>query len=125
MTLWLINLSIMSKHHGEILAKAIRQSGYPITKIAKRVGYTRQHFYNLFEKRRLSSDLLVQIGHIIHVDLLNEINSAKSVKLFLKENEDEIDYKELYYSLLEQQNKLVKENYTLLKKLFIDKNKTP
>jgi hypothetical protein len=108
----------MSKHHGEVLAKAIRNSGYPITKIAVRVGYTRQHFYNLFSKKKINLELLYEIGKIINVNILDELKgNAKILKEHVFIKEDEVDYKELYYALLEQQNKILKENYSLLKKL--------
>ncbi len=98
----------------------IRQSGYPISKLAIRIGYTRQHFYNLFEKRKISYELIERIGKVINVNFANELKDfEKHTKSKEETNftDTDIDYKELYYALLEQQNKLLKENYNLLKKI--------
>lgn len=107
----------MPKHDGEILANAIRQSGYPMTKLASRIGYTRQHLYNLFEKRKLSAELLLQVGKVIQYDFTKDINKKSFSQSSEIDTEDNVDYKELYFSLLEQQNKLLKENYNLLKSI--------
>ncbi|MCA6434835.1 MAG: hypothetical protein IM600_12715 [Bacteroidetes bacterium] len=108
---------LMPKHDGEILANAIRQSGYPMTKLASRIGYTRQHLYNLFEKRKLSAELLLQVGKVIQYDFTKDINKKSFSQSSEIDTEDNVDYKELYFSLLEQQNKLLKENYNLLKSI--------
>lgn len=108
----------MSKHHGEVLAKAIRNSGYPITKIAVRVGYTRQHFYNLFSKKKINLELLYEIGKIINVNILDELKgNAKILKEHVFIKEDEVDYKELYYALLETAKQNFKRKLFSIKKI--------
>lgn len=56
------------KHRGEIIEQAVRQSGYTITKLAKRMGKSRRHVYNLFENPHVSMDVVLEIGKIIHHD---------------------------------------------------------
>ena len=40
-------------YEGEILEKAMRNSGVSIAFIAKKVGYSRRHFYNLFANKKI------------------------------------------------------------------------
>ena len=55
----------MRQDLGQILEKAVRQSGYPISKLAKRIGYTRQHIYNLFAQQQIDLQLLDEIGKMM------------------------------------------------------------
>lgn len=59
-------------HRGEIVEKVVRDSGYPIAKIAKRLGKSRRHVYNIFDNNRLNWDVIMQIGHIINHDFAKE-----------------------------------------------------
>ena len=115
----------MKQHLGELLEKAIRQNEYPISKIAKRIGYTRQHMYNLFQQPQIDLLLLEEIGNIIHVDFSESVKSLKKYKLtdapidFVNEYGTSIsddNYKNKYLTLLEDYNKLLKEHSKLLKK---------
>jgi predicted transcriptional regulator len=56
------------KHRGEIIEQAVRQSGYSITQVAKRLGKSRRHVYNLFENPQVPIETMLEIGRIIHVD---------------------------------------------------------
>ncbi len=105
----------MSKHHGEILEIAIRQSGYPISKIAKRIGYSRQHLYNIFHKRKINIELLLEIERIINYEFCNKIKELEKVKRVQFSNDESNNFKERYFSLLEEYNKVLKENSSLLK----------
>ena len=115
----------MKQHLGELLEKSIRQSEYPISKIAKRIGYTRQHMYNLFQQPAVDLMLLEEIGKIIHVDFSESVKSLKKYALntsvanlteeFYNTN-NELNYKDKYLNLLEEYNKLLKEHHRLVKK---------
>lgn len=110
----------MKQHLGEVLEKAIRQSGYPITKIAKQIGYTRQHMYNLFHQQKIDLRLFDEIGKIIHVDFSENIKQYRKFNTFHSESESTIlasenIYKEKYLSLLEEHKELLKEYNKLLK----------
>jgi hypothetical protein len=100
------------QHKGEIVEKAVRQSGIPLTKLVARLGRSRKWIYNAFENPQLSLDVILEIGKIIHYDFSNEIkelNSNNSV------NETRPDYNEVefwknkYLLLLEDYKKLLDE----------------
>jgi hypothetical protein len=57
------------EHRGEIIEKEIRESGIPLTTIAKRMGKTRQWLYLLFENPNVSLDHMLEIGKIIYHNL--------------------------------------------------------
>lgn len=61
------------QHKGEIVEKAVRQSGMPLTKLVKRLGKSRKWIYNAFENPHLSIDYILEIGSIIHYDFSTEI----------------------------------------------------
>jgi transcriptional regulator with XRE-family HTH domain len=116
----------MRQDLGQILEKAVRQSGYPITKLAKRIGYTRQHVYNLFAQQQVDLQLLDEIGKIINVDFGDKVKSLK--KYSSNETQetnthniaDKEDFKNKYYALLEEHNKLLKEYKILVKNKLVD-----
>ena len=54
------------EHRGEIIEKAIRNSGIPLTSIARKVGKSRQWVYLLFQNPNVSLNVVIQIGKIIY-----------------------------------------------------------
>jgi hypothetical protein len=59
---------VVMLHRGEIIEKAIRESGYSITKVPQRLGKSRRWMYLLFENPTVSIELILQIGKIIYHD---------------------------------------------------------
>ena len=55
---------VVMLHRGEIIEKAIRESGYSITTVAQRLGKSRRWMYLLFENTAVSIELILQIGKI-------------------------------------------------------------
>ncbi len=113
----------MRQDLGQILEKAVRQSGYPISKLAKRIGYTRQHIYNLFAQQQIDLQLLDEIGKIINVDFSENVKSLKKYSTNTsnqnnKATDDEFKIK--YYALLEEHQHLLKEHQLLIKSKFSD-----
>ncbi len=94
----------MSVHKGEILEKAIRSSGYPISKLAKKINKSRRHIYNLFENPNVSIELLMEIGKIINHDFSKEVKDIRNIS-----HDNENYWKEKYYQLLEK-HQLLLEN---------------
>ena len=75
---------VIMQHKGEIVEKAVRQSGIPLTKLVKRLGKSRKWIYNAFENPQLFLDVILEIGKIIHYDSSNEIKELKMSIITLK-----------------------------------------
>ena len=102
------------EHRGEIIEKAIRNSGIPLTSIAKKIGKSRQWVYLLFQNPNVPLNTVVHIGKIIYHDFSDEIKGLSSLSKNFREpsdtsyNEDE-NWKEKYYQLMEEYLQLLKE----------------
>jgi plasmid maintenance system antidote protein VapI len=68
-------------HKGEIIENAIRQSGYSITEMAKKLKISRRHLYNLFQKYNIDNDTILQIGKLINHDFSGEIKNITSTSM--------------------------------------------
>jgi hypothetical protein len=100
------------QHRGEIVEKAVRESGFPIAELARRMKKSRRHIYNLFENPNLSLDEILQIGKIIHYDfseLFTEVSKSKSVveEPAATYGESAVYWKDKYIALLEKYNALL------------------
>lgn len=108
---------VLMLHRGEIIEKAIRESGYSITTVAQRLGKSRRWMYLLFENPAVSIELILQIGKIIYHDFSLEFPEIIQGKKIANEpensgyvNNDEISFwKEKYFKLLEEYNALLKK----------------
>jgi hypothetical protein len=106
-------------HRGEIIEKAIRESGYSITKVAQRLGKSRRWMYLLFDNPSVSIELILQIGKIIYHDFSLEfpeitfgkkVTSEPEIKGYV--SKDEVSFwKEKYFALLEEYNALLKQKF--------------
>jgi len=114
------------QHRGEIVRKAIYQSGMSITLIAKKIGKSRRWMYQMFENSNISLDLVLQIGIIIHYDFSEEIREINYTKSNLQDNQptytklgnEQVEYwKNKYLLLLEEYNELLKKNDKYFDKL--------
>jgi predicted transcriptional regulator len=99
------------QHKGEIVEKAVRQSGIPLTKLVKRLGKSRKWIYNAFENPQLSIDYILEIGNAIHYDFINEIKELSSNPILVSEpkptNQDAEYWKNKYLHLLEEYKTLL------------------
>jgi len=59
------------QHRGEIVEKAVRQSGYPLTKLVSRLGKSRRWIYNAYENAQLPLDHILRIRKIVVDDLID------------------------------------------------------
>jgi hypothetical protein len=100
------------QHRGEIIEKAVRESGFPIAELARRMKKSRRTIYNLFENPHLSIEEVLQIGKIIHHDFNSVFTEvSKNVSMV---GEPEVPYgdsaaywKDRYIALLEKYNALL------------------
>jgi hypothetical protein len=110
------------QHKGEIVEKAIRQSGYPITYLAKKLKRSRRWMYHLFENANISLDLIIRIGEAIHYDFTEDIKDLKKYDFHPTNNvqeqseipvkkgsKDSEKWKNKYLDLLERHNKLLSQ----------------
>jgi hypothetical protein len=95
----------MKNHRGELLKKGVYESGYPITKLAKKMGKSRKWIYLLFQRNNVSIDILKEIGTIIHYDFI-EADKEKCISTVYNEEL----WKNKYLTLLEEFNDFLKKN---------------
>ena len=108
------------QHKGEIIEKAVRESGFSITRLAERMSKSRRWVYQIFENQSVPVDYILAIGKIIHHDFTEEIEELKSYKMNLTSQitcdqqrsfvdvKDEVEYwKNKYMAVLEKYNDLL------------------
>ncbi|MFA9212268.1 MAG: hypothetical protein ACEQSR_00275 [Candidatus Methylacidiphilales bacterium] len=103
-------------HRGETVEKAVRDSGIPISSLAKKLGKSRRHIYNLFQYHNLDWETIAQVGEIIKIDFTDVFPEFKK-QIAQKSSENSIEspiedidfWKNKYISLLEEYNKLLKK----------------
>jgi len=107
----------MVQHKGEIVEKAVRESGYSITRLAKKMGKSRRWVYQIFEKPNVPINYVIGIGKAIHHDFSSEIKELneyrRSVNVqtfddadgeFFTDKEKAEYWKNKYLALLEKYN---------------------
>jgi len=105
------------QHKGEIVEKAVRQSGLPLTQLAKRMGKSRRWLYNAFDNPSLSIEHILRIGSIIHYNFANDIHDLQRFLNLEEPISEENNYairaesaeywKNKYLTLLEKYNGLL------------------
>lgn len=111
------------QHKGEIIEKAVRESGHSITKLAQKMGKSRRWVYQIFDSSIVPIDYIMEIGKIIHHDFTRDI---KGIKLYAgalttasfeenafsgKTKAEEVEFwKEKYVGLLEKYNDILTKN---------------
>ena len=111
-----VNICTM-QHRGEIIRKAVYNSGLTITEIAKSIGKSRKWMYLMFENSNVSLDLVLKIGKIIRYDFtadFKELSTSARIKsesfVASEENEPNAEFwKNKYLKLLEEYNELLKK----------------
>lgn len=100
-------------HKGQVIQKAVKESGVAITQLAKKLGKSRQWIYNIFESSQVSVDVIIEVGKAIHHDFSNDFKQLKKYVQPGENNkveEDNVEYwREKYIKLLEEYNQLLKK----------------
>lgn len=65
------------EHRGEIIKKAVYQSGYPITRLAADMKKSRSWLYKLFESPNASFHVIKEIGLHINYDFSSDFKELK------------------------------------------------
>lgn len=117
----------MYLHKGEIIEKAVRLKEYPIALLAKKMKKSRRHIYNIFEKREVSLDIIMQIGAIINYDFAQNFKELEQLNKnyaqhFYEGNQIienfESYWKSKYFQLLEKHQLLLNREF----KAYFEKN---
>ena len=116
----LVLIFVYMQHKGEVIEKAVRESGFSITRLAERMGKSRRWVYQIFESRTVPVDYILSIGKIIHHDFTEEIKELKTYKVSITDqilnepiqpfgnSKEEVEYwKNKYLTVLEKYNDLL------------------
>lgn len=60
-------------HHGKIIERVIRESGYPIATMARKLNLSRNIIYQKFKHSKLKYSFIRQIGDILQYDFSHDI----------------------------------------------------
>lgn len=111
-----MKIFVSMQHRGEIVELAIRQSGYPISAIAKKLGKSRRWMYLMFDNTQVDIETVLAIGNIIHHDFSDEIKELNSINPHSfadpensYNNQTKEYWKNKYLKLLEDYNELLKK----------------
>ena len=96
-------------HRGKIFEKRIRTSEKSISEVARGLGFTARHMYNLFDQQSLSLDIIMRAGRIIHYDFAEDIPEIKKLDQSMAQ-EDPGKYDSKYTQCIEEKNK-IRESY--------------
>lgn len=99
-------------HHGMILEKAIRKSGFLIATISNKLNVSRNTLYQKFKLETLPAELFHQVGTIIHYNFANDLPSlGKGDKNIRKDAylRTILQLEQEYRSMLEQKAKLINQ----------------
>ncbi|ACE05703.1 hypothetical protein Aasi_0262 [Candidatus Amoebophilus asiaticus 5a2] len=124
-------------HRGQIIEKIIRRSGYSITRLAKKLGISRNTLYNRFENANLGYRFIMEVGNIIHYDFTIDFPEMKEeielmgdtpIRSFDRETAERWKAESKYILLLEKYTKLLgmlaklanENTLTTLKKEILD-----
>jgi transcriptional regulator with XRE-family HTH domain len=102
------------QHRGEIIKEAVYKSGFPITELAKRMGKSRRWLYLLFDNPKVSIEVILEIGSIIHYNFAEIFAEIKAPEILFTDysliSKKEDDYwKDKYLNLLEEHLALLKK----------------
>jgi len=107
----------MILHKGEIIKNAVKETSFSISLLAKRMGKSRQHIYDIFENPSVPIDTILLIGKIIQFDFEDNIKEISNIPSEYKQKVmSEIDvtckdvtyWKNKYFELMEEHKYLMK-----------------
>lgn len=124
---YLPNFVLMEQiHRGQIVKKRIEESNIHVTTIARTIGYNRTRFYAWYDNESLPYDIILKIGKVIHWDFRKDFpelfidasavveepfvpyEAGKSLSELEKCNAETQMWRERYYALMEEHNRLMK-----------------
>jgi len=104
-------------HRGEIVEKAVRESGFSLTKLAQRMGKSRKWLYDAFENPNFSIEFVLEIGKIIHHDFRLDFRfelppedwsiTEEPQGVYLSSRDEIAYWKDKYIQVLEENKRLM------------------
>jgi predicted transcriptional regulator len=105
----------MVKHRGEILKKAIEQSGKEVKQLAKETKISRSTLYKAFEDPDPRLEYVFKIGKALNIDFSKDFPELSTNTT--KESEENLTYKIKYMELAEKIIQVMEEREEYRKEL--------
>lgn len=64
-------------HRGQVVEKIVRRSGFPLTRLAHKLGISRNTLYNRFNNPNLGYRFIMAVGNTVHYDFTVEFPNMK------------------------------------------------
>lgn len=103
-------------HHGRRLQKLIQQKGLNKSRLAARLQISRRALYNLLERKSIELSQLEKICEALSISLEEFLHDSHVSEATMHYQQDS-KWKDKYYQLLEDHNKVLKEMAALKEKL--------
>lgn len=108
------------RHQGEIIEKAIRESGYTLVYVADQLHVSRNTLYTRFKEAEINHMFLFNLKQVINYDFTKDIPELLASPVYQKAlqntklpaqdkiNQELASMQKNYYNVLEEYNKLLK-----------------
>ena len=103
------------KHRGEIIKKAIEDSGLSVVKVASLSGVPRATIYTIFDQDNPKLDHVIKIGKALRHDF-SESFPELSKNTTLQQDDENLTWRLKYYELMEKHMALLEEMQSHYKK---------
>ncbi len=107
-------------HKGNILEKAVRNSGYSITKVAERLCITRTTLYNKFKESEITTDFIIRVGSAIWYNFSVDFPELSEVIQQVNERRPRVEENKLNLLELEKKYSDLLEKYNQLTSLLVN-----
>lgn len=100
--IYIKKIKSMETHRGQVVKSIVKQSGYSLATLAKRLCISRSTLYNRFNTKNLPYEFIISVGYVIGFDFTPIFPALKNrVKIQVSSAKDE------YIMLLEHYNDLL------------------
>lgn len=104
-----MDLNNKQVHRGQIVKKAVYDSGMNISELSRRIGKSRRFIYIMFDKEDMPLHYIREIGKAIQYDFFEDTKKENTDLPHLYQKEQY--WKDKYLNLLEEHNNLLKLHY--------------
>ncbi len=97
------------KHRGEILRAAVIQSGLSAKEITEKTKVSHTRLYRMYKDPYVSFDDLIVLGKALRYNFATDFPELVDEAVIAAEVEENFNYKQKYYDLLEEYLKVLRE----------------